>query len=318
MSVTSKSLRIPVLLIIFKRPDTTRQVFEAIRQAKPPRLYVAADGPRPGKPGEAEQVQATRDRVRQVDWEFEVKTLFRDQNVGCGIGPSTAIDWFFEHEEAGIILEDDCLPNRSFFVFCQEMLELYARDTRIMQVSGVNPQQGWQRDPGYDYYFSEAGITWGWATWRRAWKLYDYTIPHFREAVRKNYLADFYIVREKVDWVMNCLDEAHRGLPTIDWWDFQWEFIKFTNSGLSVMPNVNLVTNIGFGADATHTFSESKFAMTETTGLAFPLRHPPFMIRDVQSDERYYARNTRKSLADRMKQRLKPLVPDALWSKLKR
>ena len=317
MSVTSKSLHIPVLLIIFKRPDTTRQVFEAIRQAKPPRLYVAADGPRPGKEGEAEQVQATRDIIRQVDWECEVKTLFRDKNVGCGIGPSTAIDWFFEHEEAGIILEDDCLPNQSFFVFCQETLEHYAHDARIMQVSGMNPQKGWQRDPGYDYYFSEAGITWGWATWRRAWKLYDYNIPRFKEALDKGYLESFYIVREKLDWVINCLDEAHRRLPAVDWWDFQWEFTKFTNSGLSVVPNVNLVTNIGFGADATHTLGISGFATTNTTELRFPLRHPPFVIRDVQSDKRYHAQNSRKSMVDKINKRVKPLVPAALWRKLK-
>jgi hypothetical protein len=316
MTVQSQGIRIPVLFIVFKRADTAQRVFEAIRQARPPRLYVAADGPRPGKEGEAEQTQATRDIVRQVDWECEVKTLFRDQNLGCGVGPATAIDWFFENEEAGIILEDDCLPNQSFFVFCQEIIEKYAADTRIMQVSGVNPQQDWRRDPDYDYYFSEAGITWGWATWRRAWKLYDYTIPHFKEAADKGYLDNFYIVRERVDWVMNCLEEAYRREPYVSWWDFQWEFAKFANSGLSVVPNVNLVTNIGFGADATHTFEDVDFATAASTEMEFPVRHPPFMIRDTQSDKRYHA--SQKSVADKIKQRIKRLMPQALWRKIKR
>jgi len=312
MSTTHKSakdvLHTPVLLIIFKRLDTTEKVFESIRKVRPTKLYIAADGPRADKPGEAEQTQATRDIVKRVDWDCEVKTLFHDQNMGCGVGPAKAISWLFENEETGIILEDDCLPSQSFFWFCQEVLERYRHDTRVMQISGVNPLKGWVRDPDYDYYFSEAGITWGWATWRRAWKLYDYTIPNFREVMDKRYIESFHLYREKVDWMINCMEEAYQRLPTVSWWDFQWEFTKFSNSGLSIVPRVSLIKNIGFGEDATHTFEPVDFAVAETAELTFPLRHPAFMIRDSQSDNLYYAQHLRSNFLGKVKNRSKRIL----------
>jgi len=304
----STGLSTPVLLIIFKRLATTEKVFEAIRQVKPQKLYVAADGPRADKAGEAEKAQATRDIIKKVDWECEIKTLFQEQNLGCGVAPATAITWFFEHEQTGIILEDDCLPSQSFFWFCQELLEKYRHDTRIMQVSGVNPQQGWRRDPDYDYYFSEAGITWGWATWRRAWQLYNYNIPHFKEITDKKYIESFHLHREKVTWMINCLDDAYRQLPAVSWWDFQWEFTKFSQSGLSVVPNVTLVKNIGFDADATHTFDIIDYASSETAELAFPLKHPPFIIRDMLSDKRYYDKHLKNSILKKIKNRINKII----------
>ncbi|MDJ1485270.1 nucleotide-diphospho-sugar transferase [Cytophagaceae bacterium YF14B1] len=305
---TGRTLQTPVLLIIFKRLDTTEKVFEAIRKAKPVKLYVAADGPRATKEGEAEQAQATRDIIKRVDWNCEVKTLFQDHNLGCGVGPSTAISWLFENEETGIILEDDCLPSESFFWYCEELLEKYRHDTRIMQISGVNPLLGWRKDPDYDYYFSEAGITWGWATWRRAWNLYNYTIPHFQEIKDKGYIESFHFYKEKVEWMINCLDEAYRRLPSVSWWDFQWEFTKFSNSGLSIVPNVSLVKNIGFGEGATHTFETVGFAVAETKDITLPLRHPSFVIRDIESDNLYYSQHLRTTLFKKVKKKLKRLL----------
>jgi hypothetical protein len=174
----------PVLFLIFNRPNTTEQVFEAIAKAKPRCLFVAADGPRTDKEGEAEKCQAVRDIIKRVDWDCEVKTLFREQNLGCKEAVSSAITWFFEQVEEGIILEDDCLPSDSFFSFCAELLEKYRDDKRIMMISGDNFQDGIQRGDA-SYYFSSVPWIWGWATWRRAWRLYDremQTFPSFVKA----------------------------------------------------------------------------------------------------------------------------------------
>ncbi len=311
MSITNltegRILQVPVLFIIFKRLDTAERVFEAIRQARPAKLYIAADGPRPEKPGEAEQTQATRDIIKKVDWDCDVKTLFQDTNLGCGVGPATAISWLFANEEIGIILEDDCLPSQSFFRYCEALLEKYRYDTRVMQISGVNPHKGWKRDADYDYYFSEAGTTWGWATWQRAWQLYSYTIPHFKEVRDKHYIESFHLYKE-VDWMIKCMEDAYQESPDVSWWDFQWEFTKFINSGLSIVPNASLVRNIGFGVGATHTFEPVDYAVADTSELKFPLRQPPFMIRDAQSDERYYQQTMRNGLLKRIKRKVKRMI----------
>ncbi len=313
----SIALSTPVLLIIFKRQETTQCVFDVIRQVKPLRLYVAADGARPQKPDEVRQVEATRAIIAQVDWPCEVKTLFREENLGCGVAPSSAISWFFEQEEEGIILEDDCLPDPSFFWFCEELLEKHRHDTRVMQIAGVNPHNGWQRDLDYDYYFSEAGITWGWATWRRAWQLYDYSVHNFKEVTEKGYIESFFFHKEGKEWILNCLQEASKHLPTVSWWDFQWEFSKFIHSGLSIIPNTNLVKNIGFGSEATHTFDAISFGNAETQSIHFPLRHPPFMIRDSVSDERYFARHIRTGMPEKIKKYIKLFIPAQIWRRLK-
>jgi hypothetical protein len=152
------------LFLVFNRPDTTSQVFEAIRKARPPKLYVAADGPRLDREGELEKCAQVRAIATAIDWPCELHTLFRDLNQGCKIAVSTAITWFFEHEEQGIILEDDCLPSQSFFLFCQEMLNHYKNDTRVWHVAGVYPFATDSRDCNA-YCFSEYSPIWGWATW---------------------------------------------------------------------------------------------------------------------------------------------------------
>jgi hypothetical protein len=310
-------LRIPVLLLIFNRPDTTRQVFEAIRQAKPPRLYVAADGPRTNKAGEAERCALTREIATAVDWECEVKTLFRDQNLGCGVAPANAIDWFFENEEEGIILEDDCLPHQSFFWYCQELLDKYRHDTRVMHITGTNFHKGWQRDPDYSYYFSAIGLGWGWASWRRAWAYYDFNINHFPEVVKKNYLDGFFFKKDATTWLLNSLKETHEKTGDISWWDFQWDFIRYTQSGLAIVPNSNLIENIGIGEDATHTVkADDKLRNPVTTPMSFPLRHPGFVIRDHQSDERYFQNFYARNSVEKAKAFVKMFIPDFLLEKM--
>ena len=284
---TSK-LHTAVLLVIFNRPETTRQVFQSIRAARPTRLYIAADGPRKDKPGEREKCEECKSIVSEVDWECDVKTLFREENLNCGRGPSSAFSWFFENEEEGIILEDDCLPSQSFFWFCQELLERYRHDNRIMHIGGNNFLNGWQKDSDYSYYFSQSGHIWGWATWRRAWLKFDYDITLYQKLKKKNYFTNFFLNQLEKIYRLRKFDKTISG-GHVDWWDYQWDFARYVHSGLAIVPENNLVRNIGFGDGATHTQNgDDKSAAMDVRDIEFPLQHPPFMIRDFTSDKRYF------------------------------
>jgi hypothetical protein len=288
-SATAVPLRVPVLLIIFNRPDTTKEVFEAIRKAKPPRLYVAADGPRPGVKSDVIKCREARQIVDRVDWDCEVKTLFRESNLNCGIAPSSAFTWFFEHEEEGIILEDDCLPSQSFFWYCQELLERYKNDYRVMHIGGNNFLQGWQKDRDYSYYFSRSGHIWGWATWRRAWKHFDFNISLYPKLKQKDYFSNFFLNWPEKFYRLRKFDKTVNKNGKVDWWDYQWDFARYIHSGLAIVPKVNLVKNIGFGDIATHTTNgETYTAKMEAAEIELPLQHPPFLIRDVESERKYF------------------------------
>jgi hypothetical protein len=295
-------LNTPVLLIIFNRADTTKLVFEAIRKARPPRLYVAADGPRPHVESDKIKCAEARKVVENVDWPCEVKTLFRDQNLNCGKAPSSAITWFFEHEEQGIILEDDCLPSPSFFRFCEELLEKYKDDTRIMHIGGNNFQYGWQNDKNHSYYFSRNGYIWGWATWRRAWKLYDFDMKLYDKLKANGFFNDFFLNRLEKMYRLKKFDKTVAKRGNVDWWDYQWEFTRLAHSGLSIVPNKNLIKNLGFGEGATHTVDQSDKRMSmEARDIEFPLKHPTFVVRDIQSDRRYFS----TFIKDLIRQKLK-------------
>jgi len=282
-----KPLESAVLFLVFNRLDTTKQVFEAIRKAKPPRLYIGADAARIDKEGEEEKVKTVRDFILQnIDWECEVKTLFREKNLGCKYAVSGAIDWFFENEEMGIILEDDCLPSQSFFWFCEELLERYKDDMRIWHISGNNFHFGWKRDYNYSYYFSYYGSIWGWASWKSRWNHYDVEMKGYEEIKAKNYLWDIFGNQQEADFRISNFDEIKNGLNT---WDFQWAYSRFINSGLSIVPEVNLVKNLGFGEDATHTHSkDDRRANMNADDIHFSLKHQQFIIRDKKSDDRFF------------------------------
>jgi hypothetical protein len=240
----------PILFLIFNRLDTAEQVFSKIRERKPAKLYVAADGPRADRPGELEKCLKTRALVERIDWECEVKTLFRSTNLGCKVAVSSAIDWFFENEEKGIILEDDCLPHPDFFPFCQEMLSRYSDDQSVFAVSGSNIIGS--QSPDGDYFFSLCGGIWGWASWRRAWKNYSVDIrPQFSpsnwERIRKN-LGHVSLAKTLEGLMRVSIVERE-----VNTWDFQWLFIRLLHGGKSIIPNSNLISNIGFTADSTHT-----------------------------------------------------------------
>lgn len=236
-----------------------------------------------------------------VDWDCEVRTLFRTENLNCGVGPSSAFSWFFQHETEGIILEDDCLPTESFFWFCQELLERYRDDTRIMHVGGNNFLGNWQHDSDYSYYFSRDGYIWGWATWRRAWNLYDFKIRRYQQLRRLGYFDGFFLNPLEKLYRLRKFDKT-RSSKKVDWWDYQWDFARFTNSGLAIVPHKNLVTNLGFGDGATHTLNEaSKRAAVQASEIEWPLRHPPYIIRDVASDQRYFRRLMTDAIASKLK-----------------
>lgn len=279
--VPPSPLTTPVLFLIFNRPDKTQKVFNAIRQAKPKQLFIAADGPRPDREGEIEKYQKARQIATSVDWDCEVKTLFRDKNLGCKIAVSSAIDWFFKNVEEGIILEDDCLPSQSFFWFCQELLKYYRNDTRIMQISGNNFQFGRIRGEG-SYYFSKYAHVWGWATWRRAWKHYDVHMKNFEEFKRDNKIINIFKRKQQQKYWIRVFQLVYDG--KINTWDYIWVFICFINGGLCIMPNKNMVSNIGFSREALHTKDENSILSKVKTEEITEIIHPEFVLVDQEAD----------------------------------
>ena len=278
--------RSPILFIIFNRPDTTRRVFESIRAARPPRLYVAADGPRSGRPNEEVRCREARAVVEAVDWDCQVFRLFRERNLGCKYAVSSAIDWFFSHEAEGIVLEDDCVPANSFFAYCDELLVRYRDAQRVMAICGSNFQRdGWR--PEHSYYFSRYNHVWGWASWRRAWKGYDVEMNEWPSFLAQNSLRTIFPDNwpARVFW-RRIMDDVASG--NVDTWDYQWLFAGWSNDGFSIVPEVNLVKNIGFDGDATHTTGAPQWLRDlQRHEISLPLRHPESVVECCEGDRRY-------------------------------
>lgn len=270
-----RPLNTAVLFLVFNRAETTKEVFKAIRKAKPPRLYVAADGPRDGKEEEVKRVDEVRKIATNVDWDCETYTLFREENLGCKRAVSGAIDWFFEYEEMGIILEDDCLPSLSFFNFCEDLLEKYKYDNRIFIVSGYNKQNKWNPEK-YDYFFSNLGGIWGWASWRRAWRYYDSDMTDLNEFIEEGYLNQLFDRKTAEIRGKNLLNA-----PTSSW-AYPWGFARHLNSGLACVPSKSLITNIGFGEQATHT--TRKIDDINLHELSLPIKNNKFVVADNEYD----------------------------------
>jgi len=285
MSSNSDPLETAILFLVFRRPDTTQRVFNAIRSARPKRLYLAADGPRPDRVGEEASCSEVREIISNVDWPCEIKLLFREANLGCRVGVSTAIDWFFDNEEEGIILEDDCLPDQSYFLFCEDLLERYREDNQVMVISG-DYFHGVSHKPEYSYFFSRYNHCWGWASWRRAWQYYDRDMsqwPGLRDTDWLICVGDGHSDFEKY-W-KNIFDLAHAG--KIDSWAYRWRFSCWLREGLTALPSINLVKNIGFGQNATHTKSDDDRAWIgriPLDAISFPLICPEKVERDVVAD----------------------------------
>jgi hypothetical protein len=290
-------MRSAVLFLVFNRPETTGRVFEAIRAARPPRLYVAADGPRPGRPTEEEACRLVRQVATQVDWPCEVKTLFRERNLGCRKAVSNALAWFFEEEPEGIILEDDVLPAPTFFEYCDELLERYRDDERVSMIAGCNLVAE-ELDVDQSYLFSNYCNIWGWATWRRMFAHYDVAIadwPSFRD--RGGLLQISGGNALFAGYWSRIFDAVHAG--RIDTWDYQWTFACWSRGGLTVLPAVNQIENLGFGAGATHTRAEAPgfIVRLRARPLATPLTHPAVVAVNKKADSTIGARVFGISLA---------------------
>lgn len=265
-----------VLFLIFNRLDTASRVFEAIREAQPSRLYIAADGPRPHKMGELEACLAVRNLATQVDWPCEVYTLFRNENLGCAKAVKGAIDWFFEHEDEGIILEDDCLPRPEFFLFCSAMLDRWRNNEEIMMISGTNHLFGKVSLP-YDYYFSHFSAIWGWATWKRAWQQFDISISKEHTLKKSSYLMGYIREKRMAEWLSMMF------ITSQDTWACTWFMTMIKNKKMSISPVCNLVTNIGI--EGSHTNKDIGFTNMPTQHLdTSALRHPNKIIWNREID----------------------------------
>lgn len=276
-------------MLVFNRPEVTARVFERVRAARPPRLLVVADGPRPDRPGEAERCAEVRAVVERVDWPCEVDTNYSETNLGCKRRVSSGLDWVFASVEEAILLEDDCLPDPSFFPFCDQLLERYRDDRRVAHITGDNFQLGRLRRLRTrlarnlpSYYFSRYPHVWGWASWRSVWETYDVDMKAWREADDpSDFLEAFSDRRERAFWKQTW-DSVARG--DIDTWDYQWAFACISRGALSIVPHTNLVSNIGFGEESTHTTGKSPVADIPTAEIAFPLHHPAGLERDHGAD----------------------------------
>jgi hypothetical protein len=275
------SLHTPVLFIVFNRIDTAARVFEAIKAAKPRKLYIAADGPRKKVAGEEQKCMEARRVADKVDWDCELKTFFRDENDGTRYGIVKAIDWFFSHEEEGIILEHDCLPSPFFFEFCAELLAHFRHDHRVMHIGGTNLQFGQKRGDAA-YYFSRIASIWGWAGWRRVWQGRDYEMTQFPLFEAEDQMINLFPERRIADWATAMARSVYeKKLVT---WDYPYAFSILCNNGLSIVPNENLVSNIGFGAGATHTQNENDIHAAIPFGNLHVITHPEIYVPDSNAD----------------------------------
>jgi hypothetical protein len=272
--------------MIFNRPDFTERVFAEIARARPRKLLVIADGPRPERPEDAEKCAAARAVIERVDWECDVSKNYADTNMGCGHRPATGLRWVFEQVEEAIILEDDCIPHPMFFRFCEDLLEKYRDDERVMHISGANFLSGQKKTP-YSYSFSRYSLSWGWASWRRAFKHYDPTLKLWPSLRDTSWLLDRLGDPRAVEHWKKVFDLSHSGIEKVNTWDFQWVFACWAQRGLSILSNTNLVTNVGFREDSTHTRRPTdRRANLPANEISFPLKHPPYIARDRENDQR--------------------------------
>jgi len=279
---------------------------EQIREAKPPVLFVGADGPRADHSEDATRCERAREVAARVEWDCEVHTLFQEKNLGCKQAVSSAITWFFEHVEAGIILEDDCVPHPTFFPFCAELLDRYEHDERVMTISGNNFQPS-TRKYASSYYFSVYPHCWGWATWKQAWQKYDGEIPLWKSLKDTDWLAGWLETEAEVEYWREIFDRVYDG--EVDSWAYPWTFSCWREHTLNILPNRNLVSNVGFSNKATHTNKNKSEEYPLKRAIDFPLSHPKYIVRNYEADlftsvDHYEA----ASLLSRIKNKMKKLA----------
>lgn len=301
-------MQTPVVFLIFNRPDLTAKVFEVIRQAKPRKLLVVADGPRTDRPNEVERCKDTRKIISQVNWECEVLTNYSEINLGCKKRVSSGLDWVFDNVEQAIILEDDCLPHSTFFPFCEELLRLYQNDMRVMNICGssfINETTA-SNSSLESYYFSRDFHCWGWASWKRAWQYYDCEMdlwPHIRDTGRLKDVFHNIDIAKYWEYVLQSAFEDR-----VDSWAYRWMFSCWMQSGLSILPYTNLISNIGYGNEATHTSRKDKLSNQAVSAVNLPIRHPPFVIEDTRKDKHIGSFRFRANSVNLWKIKIKQLL----------
>lgn len=284
------AFKTPIALLIFKRPNTTQKVLEVIRQVRPATLLVVSNFPPDDKPEQIEQCQATRALIEQIDWPCRVLKNYADTYLSCKERISSGLNWVFETVDRAIILEDDCIPDPTFFGYCEELLDRYADDARVMAITGDNFDLP-LRQPHYSYYFSRYTHFWGWATWRRAWQHYDVTMRLLPEFLEAGWLSTLLQDPAAVQWWEKTLQGVYSDQK--DTWDYQWIFSCWVQGAACIVPRVNLVSNLGFDKDAAHNRDAFDWrANLPTSPIELPLAHPPFIRIDEQCDrilqKRYY------------------------------
>jgi len=275
----------PILLIVFNRPDKVEKLLTALAEIKPSRTYVAADGPRTDHPTDAVRSAATRALFNNLSWDCEVTTNFQKRNLGCKQGVSTAITWFFTQVEAGIILEDDCIPSSPFITYASTLLEKYRDSNQVMHINGTTCLTN-SINLSDSYFFSSISLVWGWATWRRAWEKYDINVSNIGSLREKLFADQTFKKRAHAQfWVDLC---THIHIKNIDTWDAQWAYTVLYNSGITITPAYNLIHNIGFDADATHTTEMCSTALpiSEHAHELITLRHPDNMTVNKELDSK--------------------------------
>lgn len=278
------NVKSPILLIVFNRLETTKIVLSTIKEVKPNKLYIASDGPRKDKDRESLIVQNIRDYIIQnVTWECDIRTLFREENISCGLSVKSAIDWFFENENEGIILEDDLKPNMSFFKYCDELLVKYRDDQRIGMISGNN-HIGFQPDKD-SYLFSRFFNTWGWATWKRSWVNIDFEMEWLQTSYKKSIISNMGYTKKSLKHCDNIIQAIKSN--QVNAWDYQWNMSLSAQNQLSIVPSSNLVANIGFGNNATHTTGKALVEYTNIEELLFPLIHPTKVVPNLDYETLY-------------------------------
>ena len=295
----------PILLIIFNRPQKIESLIDSLRIIKPTKIFIAADGPRKNKDGERELCSKTRDMISLIDWPCEIHKNFQETNLGCKYGPITAIDWFFENVDSGIILEDDCIPNFDFYNYCRELLAKYEDTPQVMHISGNNFQDDKLRgDTNSSYYFSKYTHSWGWATWRRAWSLFHKAVADFDSFNKENKISKVPIGRPAQKyWIKNFIQTING----TDSWDSLWLYTVWYNSALAILPQKNLVNNIGFGNDATHTKTKSIKTNTSTHNLS-KIIHADKIFKDEIADKYTFQKLFRVSITSKILSRVKKVL----------
>jgi len=277
---------VPILFIVFNRPDTTVKVFERIREQKPQQLFVAADGPRTSREGEKEKCEAVRKLIMDgIDWDCKVQTKFSDVNLGCGTAESSAMIWFFKAIGEGIVLEDDTLPDPTFFTFCKELLSYYRNDESIRMIGGNNFQNGQQRGDG-SYYFSNITHSWGYASWWRAWADYDFELTSISENDLKRITERVFQSQDEKDYWITIYQKLKS--KVYDTWDFQFLFKMWQKGGKCIIPNKNIVTNIGFGNNATHTTNADDDGANRPLGQIQFIAHPKALEISYEADRYFF------------------------------